>query len=62
MRIGQAWSLVQWVPAKRHTLAVRFLEILSSLAADSEAISARKPTMHQFATLSKDTLLVVRYQ
>lgn len=60
--IGQAWNLVQWVRAKQRILVVHCSEILSSLAADSEAISARKPTIHQYATRSKDTLLVVRYQ
>lgn len=53
MRIGQAWILVQSVPAMRHILVAHFLEMLNSLAADLEAILARKPIKHQYATPSE---------
>ena len=61
MTIRQAWSLVQSVLAKRRILVVHFSEMLDSLAADLEAIPARKPTIHQHATASI-ILLAVKYQ
>lgn len=61
MTIGQAWSLVQSVLAKRRILVVHFSVMLDSLAAGSEAIPARKPTIHQHVTAAI-ILLVVKYQ
>ena len=61
MTIGQAWSLVQSVLAKRRILVVHFSEMLDFLAADLKAIPARKPTVHQHATASI-ILLAVMYQ
>lgn len=54
MMIGQAWSQVLWVLANRGTLVDHFSEMLNSLAADSKAIQARKPTTHQYATFIRD--------
>ena len=53
MMIGQAWSLVLAVPAKRRILAVHFSEILKTLAADLEATQARMPTMRQWSAFFK---------
>ena len=61
MTTGQAWSLVQSVLAKRRILVVHSLEMLDSLAADLEAIPARRPTIHQHAT-APIILLAVNYQ
>lgn len=50
--IGQGWTPVLWVLVNRRILVDHFSEILNSLAADSEAIQARKPLMRQYATFS----------
>ena len=51
--IGQAWSLVLSVLAKRRILVVHFSKMLNSLAADLKAIQARKPIIRQCSTFSK---------
>ena len=50
MMIGQAWSLVLAVPAKRRILAVHFSENPKTLAAGLEATPARMPAIGQRST------------
>ena len=53
MMIGQAWSLVLAVPAKRRILAVHFSKNPKTLATGSEATPARMPAMCQWSTFFK---------
>ena len=63
MMIGQGWSLGLWVLANRRILVIRFSEMPNSLAANLEAIQARKPTMRQYSPFSHTFAgLEVEYQ